>query len=158
VLHLKSVGSQVNDGAMHNRDTWHRNHAKHANADDLRSRPNKVVQINLCTLNIPAFILPDYTYLPTHNSAPGQIHTTSNLTYPGTMARPQVIHVYDLRPKTALYGASYAIRLGSPPEDIHPACGKVLRLLAPPNSHSTWQRNPFQRLHVKIVIIGPYCT
>jgi hypothetical protein len=33
----------------------------------------------------------------------------------------------------------------------------ILRLLEPPNSHSTWQRNPFQRLHVKIVIIGPYC-
>jgi hypothetical protein len=29
--------------------------------------------------------------LSTHNSAPGQIHTTSNMTYPGTMARPQVI-------------------------------------------------------------------
>eukprot|EP01046_Picozoa_sp_COSAG06_P073170 COSAG06_NODE_21750_length_746_cov_3.060278_1_plen_118_part_10 len=27
----------------------------------------------------------------------------------------------------------------------------ILRLLEPPNSHSTWQRNPFQRLHVKIV-------
>jgi hypothetical protein len=33
----------------------------------------------------------------------------------------------------------------------------ILRLLEPPNSHSTWQRNPFQRLHVKIVIIDPYC-
>jgi hypothetical protein len=33
----------------------------------------------------------------------------------------------------------------------------ILRLLEPPNSHSTCQRNPFQRLHVKIVIIGPYC-
>jgi hypothetical protein len=33
----------------------------------------------------------------------------------------------------------------------------ILRLLGPPNSHSTWQRNPFQRLHAKIVIIGPYC-
>ena len=90
-METKSVGSQVNDGAMHTRDTWHRNHAKHANADDLRSRPNKVAQINVCTLNISTFILPDYTYLPTHNSAPGQIHTTSNMTYPGTMAWPQVI-------------------------------------------------------------------
>ena len=29
--------------------------------------------------------------------------------------------------KTALYGASYAIRLDSPPEDTHPAHGKVYR-------------------------------
>ena len=35
-------------------------YAKHANADDLRSRPNKVAQINVCTLNIPTFILPDW--------------------------------------------------------------------------------------------------
>jgi hypothetical protein len=31
----------------------------------------------------------------THNSAPGQIHTTSNMTYPGTMTLPG----YDLRPR-----------------------------------------------------------
>ena len=53
------------------------------------------------TQYIPTFILPDYTYLPAHNSAPGQIHTTSNMTYPGTMARPQVIPGYDLRPNEA---------------------------------------------------------
>jgi hypothetical protein len=29
--------------------------------------------------------------------------------------------------KTALYGASYAIRLDSPPEGTHPAHGKVYR-------------------------------
>ena len=29
--------------------------------------------------------------------------------------------------QTALYGAGYAIRLGSPPEGIHPAHGKVCR-------------------------------
>ena len=40
------------------------------NVDDLRSRPNKVVQITVCTLNIPTFILPDYTYLPTHTIVP----------------------------------------------------------------------------------------
>ena len=97
-MQTKNVGSQANDGAMRTQDTWHRNHAKHANADDLRSRPNTVAQINVCTLNIPTFILPDYTYLPAHNSALGQIHTTSNMTYPGTMARPQVIPGYDLRP------------------------------------------------------------
>ena len=60
-MQTKNVGSQANDGAMRTRDTWHRNHAKHANADDLRSRPNKVAQINVRTLNIPTFILPDYT-------------------------------------------------------------------------------------------------
>jgi hypothetical protein len=34
--------------------------------------------------------------------------------------------------KTALYGASYAIRLDSPPEDTHPAHGKVY--------HAYWGR------------------
>eukprot|EP01046_Picozoa_sp_COSAG06_P000955 COSAG06_NODE_28_length_32009_cov_31.553463_11_plen_70_part_00 len=51
-MQTKNVGSQANDGAMRTQDTWHRNHAKHANADDLRSRPNKGAQINVCTFNI----------------------------------------------------------------------------------------------------------
>ena len=114
-MQTKNVGSQANDGAMRTQDTWHRNHAKHANADDLRSRPNKVAQINVCALNIPTFILPDYTYLPTHNSAPGQIHTTSNMTYPGTMARPQVIPGYDLRPgHEAAEGGALSERWSAP--------------------------------------------
>eukprot|EP01046_Picozoa_sp_COSAG06_P030336 COSAG06_NODE_2875_length_6146_cov_8.191335_7_plen_89_part_00 len=42
---------------------------------------------------------------------------------------------------------------GHPPRTLQ----GILCLLGPPNSHSTRQPNPFQRLHVKIVIIGPYC-
>ena len=38
-------------------------------------------------------------------SAPGQVRTTSNLAYLGTMARPQVIPEYDLRPYK--YGIQY---------------------------------------------------
>ena len=111
---MNVAGSQINVGAMHTLVTWHRNHAKRANADDLRSRPNKVAQINVCALNIPTFILPDYTYLPTHNSAPGQIHTTSNMTYPGTMAGPQVIPGYDLRPERGV-ACTRRRRHGRPP-------------------------------------------